>query len=95
MAEALPRPGGGAPPSEPPVADAAGPHARARALTEQALDKLSEGNDAAAQDLVDQAKRLDPTGAQEVLDDLNEDAADRGETRPTGGDGSVAESAPG
>ncbi len=54
-------------------------HEQARTLTEQALDKLVEGDEQAAGELVEKAKRLDPSGAQEVLDDLDEDAAARGE----------------
>lgn len=60
-------------------------HEKARALTEQALDKLVEGDEKAADALVDQAKRIDPSGAREVVSDLDEDAAARGEA-PSGRD---------
>lgn len=58
-------------------------HDKARALTEQALDKLVDGDEQAADALVNRAKRIDPSGAQEVVSDLDEDAANRGET-PSG-----------
>ena len=56
-----------------------GKHEQARALTEQALDKLVEGDEQAADALVDKAKRLDPSGAREVVDDSTR-------MRPPGGD---------
>ena len=50
-------------------------HEKALDLTEQALEKISDGDDAAADKLIEQAKKLDKTAPAEVLDDLNEDAA--------------------
>ena len=49
-------------------------HDKAIELTEQALEKLTEGDEAAAQKLVDRAKQIDPTAPEEVLRDLDEDA---------------------
>ena len=56
---------------------AADEHQKAIDLTEQALEKLAENDEKAAQNLVDRAKKIDPTAPQEVLADLDEDAADR------------------
>ena len=50
-------------------------HERALDLTEQALEKLTEGDDKAADKLIEQAKKLDPGAPAEVVEDLNEDAA--------------------
>jgi Tfp pilus assembly protein PilF len=60
-------------------------HEKARELTEQALDKLVEGQESAADALIDKAKQIDPSGATEVVKDLEEDAADRGEITPKRG----------
>lgn len=54
-------------------------HEKARDLTEQALDKLEAGQDRAAETLIEKAKRLDETAVAEVVEDMDEDAADRGE----------------
>ena len=50
-------------------------HEKALDLTEQALEKITEGDDAAADDLIAQAKKLDKNAPAEVLEDLDEDAA--------------------
>jgi uncharacterized protein HemY len=54
-------------------------HEKAIDLTEQALEKLTEGDEKAADKLIEQAKRLDPSAAEEVVQDLDEDAQNRGE----------------
>ena len=53
-------------------------HEKAIDLTEQALGKLTEGDEAAADKLIDQAKRLDKSAPPEVVKDLDEDAAATG-----------------
>ena len=53
-------------------------HEKALDLTEQALEKLSEGDDGAADKLIAEAKKLDKTAPEEVLQDLDEDAAAKG-----------------
>lgn len=58
-------------------------HEKARELTEQALDKLEQGKESAADALIEQAKKIDPTAVAEVVEDLDEDAADRGEAAKT------------
>ncbi len=50
-------------------------HEQALDLTEEALEKLKEGDQAAADALVEQAKALDKTAPEEVLHDLEEDAS--------------------
>ncbi len=50
-------------------------HEKALDLTEQALEKLTEGDDKAADKLLNEAKKLDPTAPAEVVQDLDEDAA--------------------
>ncbi len=50
-------------------------HEKALDLTEQALEKLTEGDDGAADKLIAEAKKLDKTAPAEVLKDLDEDAA--------------------
>ena len=47
-------------------------HEKALDLTEEALEALDTGDEAKADKLIDQAKRLDPTALQEVVDDLAE-----------------------
>jgi hypothetical protein len=51
-----------------------GSHEQARQLTEKALDAMVHGDENSAGDMVDQAKSIDPTAVQEVMDDLEEDA---------------------
>ena len=53
-------------------------HEKAIDLTEQALDKLSDGDDAAADKLIEQAKKLDKSAPGEVLKDLDENAKTTG-----------------
>ncbi len=53
-------------------------HEKALDLTEQALDKLNQGDEKAADTLIEQAKTLDKSAPEEVLNDLDEDAASRG-----------------
>lgn len=50
-------------------------HDKARDLTEQALDKLEQGDGKAADTLIEKAKSLDESAVKEVVDDLDEDAA--------------------
>ena len=50
-------------------------HDKALDLTEQALEKLTEGDEPAADRLIAEAKKLDKTAPTEVLKDLDEDAA--------------------
>ncbi len=50
-------------------------HEKALDLTEQALEKISDGDGAAADKLIEQAKKLDKTAPAEVLNDLDEDAS--------------------
>ena len=52
-------------------------HEQALDLTEQALEKLAEGDEKSADKLIADAKKLDATAPVEVVDDLNEDAEDR------------------
>ena len=52
-------------------------HDKALDLTEQALEKISEGDDSAADSLIAEAKKLDKTAPAEVLKDLEEDAASK------------------
>ena len=49
-------------------------HDKAVDLTEQALEKLSDGDDAAADKLIAEAKKLDKNAPAEVVKDLDEDA---------------------
>ena len=53
-------------------------HEKAIDLTEQALDKLSDGDNAAADKLIEQAKKLDKSAPGEVLKDLDENAKTTG-----------------
>ena len=53
-------------------------HEKARDLTEQALDKLASGDEKAADKLIEKAKQMDKSAAEEVVRDMDEDAADRG-----------------
>jgi hypothetical protein len=52
-------------------------HDRSVDMTEEALDKYAQGDERGGDDLVQQAKELDQTGPEEVLNDLDEDAARR------------------
>ena len=52
-------------------------HERALDLTEEALAKLAEGDKKTAGKLIEQAKQLDGTAPEEVVRDLDEDAATR------------------
>ena len=54
-------------------------HEKALDLTEQALDKLDEGDEKAADKLLDKAKALDPSAPAEIVSDMDEDAATRDE----------------
>ena len=49
-------------------------HEKALDLTEEALEKLKQGDQAGADALVDKAQSLDKTAPEEVLHDLEEDA---------------------
>ena len=52
-------------------------HEKALDLTEEALAKLAEGDKKAAEKLIEQARQLDETAPEEVVRDLDEDAATR------------------
>jgi uncharacterized protein HemY len=52
-------------------------HQQAVDLTEEALAKLAEGDEKAADKLIDEAKKLDKTAPAEVVQDLEEDAKTR------------------
>ena len=47
-------------------------HEKALDLTEAALEKLEEGDEATADKLIEQAKKLDPAAVKEVVEDLGE-----------------------
>lgn len=53
-------------------------HEKALDLTEEALEKLTEGNEKAADKLIKEAKRLDPSAPKEVVSDLEEDSKSKG-----------------
>ncbi len=53
-------------------------HEKALDLTEQALEKLTEGDESAADNLIAEAKKLDKSAPTEVLRDLDEDASTKG-----------------
>lgn len=46
-------------------------------LTKQALEKLDAGDEEAANQLLDQAKKIDPTAPVEVVEEMDEDAQNR------------------
>ena len=50
-------------------------HEKALDLTEQALEKLTEGDEKAADKLIAEAKKLDPTALAEIVEAMDEDAA--------------------
>ena len=54
-------------------------HDKALDLTEQALEKLTDGDEKAADKLLAEAKKLDPDAPAEVVNDMEEDAATKGE----------------
>ena len=54
-------------------------HEKALDLTEQALEKLTEGDEGAADKLIAEAKKLDKSAPAEVMQDLDEDAANKAE----------------
>lgn len=47
-------------------------HEKALDLTEAALEALDTGDEAKADKLIDQAKKLDPSAVKEIVDDLAE-----------------------
>ena len=49
-------------------------HDKARDLVEDALGKLAENKPGEAEKLIDKAQAIDPSAAQEVVADLDEDA---------------------
>lgn len=55
-------------------------HEKALDLTEAALEALDTGDEAKADKLIEQAKKLDPAALKEVVDDLAEAEAGAGET---------------
>jgi hypothetical protein len=52
-------------------------HEKALDLTEAALEKLTKGDKTSAGKLIGEAKKLDPTAPEEVVRDMDEDAANR------------------
>ena len=54
-------------------------HEKALDLTEQALEKLTDGDDTAADKLIKEAKKLDPSAPAEVVKDMDEDASAKDE----------------
>jgi F0F1-type ATP synthase membrane subunit b/b' len=54
-------------------------HEQARDIAEEALEKLVQGKDSEADALIEKAKKIDRTGVEELLEDLEEDAEARGE----------------
>ncbi len=53
-------------------------HEKALDLTEQALGKLTEGDEAGADSLIAEAKKLDKTAPAEIVRDMDEDASKTG-----------------
>jgi hypothetical protein len=49
-------------------------HEKALDLTEEALEKLNDDDKKAADQLLDQARKLDPTAPAEAVKDMEEDA---------------------
>jgi hypothetical protein len=49
-------------------------HEKARDLGEEALGKLAEGQEAEADQLIEEAKKLDESALKELVQDLEEDA---------------------
>ncbi len=47
-------------------------HEKALDLTEAALEALDEGDEAKADELIAEAKKLDPSAPKEILEDLEE-----------------------
>ena len=47
-------------------------HEKALDLTEQALEAIDKGDDGAADKLIAEAKKLDPSAPKEILKDLEE-----------------------
>ncbi len=47
-------------------------HEKALDLTEQALEALDKGNESQADQLIEKAKKLDPSAPAEVVEDLKE-----------------------
>ena len=54
------------------MADTDDKHEKALDLTEAALDAMDEGDEAKADKLISEAKKLDPSAPKEVLQDLDE-----------------------
>ena len=51
-------------------------HEKALDLTEEALDAMVDGDEAKADKLIKEAKKLDPSAPKEVLQDMDEAAKD-------------------
>ena len=47
-------------------------HEKALDMTEQALDAMVAGDDKKADDLIEKAKKLDPSAPAEVVEDMKE-----------------------
>ena len=54
-------------------------HEQARALTEQALEQYAKGRAKEADKLVEQATKVDRSAVEEIVQELEEDAAQRRE----------------
>ncbi len=55
-------------------------HDKGRELAEQALEHYAKGDQAGGDKLADKAVEIDPEGAKEVVQDLDEDAKATGKT---------------
>lgn len=51
-------------------------HQKARDIAEEALDEMVEGHDETADALLEASKKLNPTAARELAEELNEEAGD-------------------
>jgi hypothetical protein len=58
----------------PAKGDTAARHDKARDLAERALEQLDKGHEAQADRLIEESKKIDPSAAKELVDDLDEDA---------------------
>ena len=66
--------------------DNANAHEEGRKLAEEALEKYAAGDDKAGDALADRAVETDREGAEEVVRDLDEDAAATGHGKPAKSD---------
>lgn len=66
------------------MSDKTDKHEKALDLTEEALEALDKGREKEADKLIEQAKKLDPSAVEEVVQDLDE-AANSDTARRAGG----------